>query len=145
MYLKVALLVSVVYCLSVAIGCRERHKHVHANPFKILVHHVDLRDTQKNKIHAVAKKYKAMKKAMYSKTKKNWHNTLAQEIKKENINKVTLSGLMVAKHEAKKQLYNFLVEQLVEVHGMLDSKQRRQWAQLLEQHHSKSSCCSKHK
>jgi periplasmic protein CpxP/Spy len=130
----------------IAIGCgRRKHWDSEKVANKIVKHvssELKLDDSQKKQLEEIKVGYLERKKKGRESKKEN-HNLLVAEIKKDSIDKKQVSEIVSKMDKQRNETREWMIDQLIAFHKTLSAEQKVKLVELMEKFHSKRSHHSK--
>ena len=118
-------------------GCRS-HSHEGKAEFMIdyIAETLDLTDEQRVQLDGIKDEFIAKAKEMHAQ-KEVMHAAFMAELRKEEISRETLNGLIDQKRAQMEEFVNLALDRLIEFHKTLSSEQREKMVEKIEYFHEK--------
>ena len=118
-------------------GCRSR-SHEHKAEFMVdyIAETIDATDKQRAQLDGIKDEFVARAKEMHDQ-KEAMHAAFIAELRKEEISRETLNGLIDQKRAQMDEFINLAMDRLIEFHGTLSAEQREKLVTKIEYFHEK--------
>ncbi|MGD9045807.1 MAG: Spy/CpxP family protein refolding chaperone [Desulfobacterales bacterium] len=118
-------------------GCRS-HSHEHKAEFMVdyIAETIDATDEQRAQLDGIKDEFVAKAKEMHEQ-KEAMHAAFMAELRKEEISRETLDGLIDQKRAQMEEFVNLAMDRLIEFHKTLSAEQREKLATKIEYFHDK--------
>ena len=118
-------------------GCRS-HSHEHKAEFMVdyIAETIDATDEQRAQLNGIKDKFVAKAKEMHEQ-KEAMHAAFIAELRKEQISRETLNGLIDQKRAQMDEFINMALDHLIEFHQILSAEQKEKLAAKIEYFHEK--------
>jgi len=118
-------------------GCRSR-SHEHKAEFMVdyIAETIDATDKQRAQLDGIKDEFVARAKEMHDQ-KEAMHAAFIAELRKEEISRETLNGLIDQKRAQMDEFINLAMDRLIEFHGTLSAEQREKLVTKIEYYREK--------
>ena len=118
-------------------GCRS-HSHEHKAEFMVdyVAETIDATDEQRAQLDGIKDEFVAKAKEMHAQ-KEAMHVALIAELRKEEISRETLNGLIDQKRAQMDEFISLAMDRLIEFHKTLSAEQKEKLAAKIEYFHEK--------
>jgi esterase/lipase superfamily enzyme len=118
-------------------GCRS-HSHEHKAEFMVdyIAETIDATDEQRAQLDGIKDEFIAKAKEMHDQ-KEAMHAAFMAELRKEEISRETLDGLIDQKRAQMEEFVNLAMDRLIEFHKTLSAEQREKLVTKIEYFHEK--------
>ena len=118
-------------------GCRS-HSHEHKAEFMVdyIAETIDATDEQRAQLDGIKDEFIAKAKEMHDQ-KEAMHAAFMAELRKEEISRETLNGLIDQKRTQMEEFVNLAMDRLIEFHKTLSAEQKEKLVTKIEYYHEK--------